>query len=391
MPHPAPPRALSHHPHPLVRSWFPPWVMAAVAATVFALVFATQHYLDQRARGITPPIAQLAAMHLIGWYLWLALSPFIVAVVRRSRLDNRRRLRRLGVQAVAAVAFSAIHAALTGIVDREIVAITASLSLPLAGTGLSLGEHILTLFAGDIVVYSAIVAAYHAVTYYARYRSHALQASRLEDRLAQAQLQVLRAQLQPHFLFNALNAVSSLMHRDVEAADTMLAALSDLLRLALHNSGAPEVPLKQELEFVQRYLDVMRVRFGDRLVARVEVDPASLDALVPNLLLQPLVENAVRHGVAQRVGGGRVELRAERRNGVLRLQVADNGPGLPDGWDERRHAGVGLRNTRSRLRQLYGPSYRLVLRNRPEGGLELIVSVPYRPARTSAAEGMDDG
>jgi two-component system LytT family sensor kinase len=343
------------------------------AATLFGLVFAVQHYVYLRVQEEPAPIGQLLVIHLARWYLWVALSPFIFAIARRWRIGGRRRWRRVAIQAVAALGFALLHAVLSAFVDHAIGATHA----PLART---LTEHIIALFAGAVVVYVAIVAAYYAIEYYRRYRQRELRASQLETRLAHTRLQVLRMQLQPHFLFNTLNTVASLMHQDVDAADAMLAALSDLLRLALHSDGSPEVPLRQEVEFLRRYLDVMRIRFGTRLTTHLQIDPAALDALVPTLLLQPLVENAVRHGVAQQLGGGCVEVRAERVSGTLRLRIADDGPGLPDGWSEAQHGGLGLRNTRARLRQLYGAAHDLAVTNRPEGGVELTVTVPYRAA-----------
>jgi LytS/YehU family sensor histidine kinase len=159
-----------------------------------------------------------------------------------------------------------------------------------------------------------------------------LKASQLEARLAQAQLQALKMQLQPHFLFNTLHAISALVHKDVEAADRMLARLSDLLRLALESAGVQEVPLKQELEFLERYLEIEQTRFQDRLTVRMEIAPEALDALVPNLIMQPLVENAIRHGIAPRATPGKIEITAMLADGQLHFHIRDDGPGIPGGW-----------------------------------------------------------
>jgi signal transduction histidine kinase len=351
-------------------------VIAVALATLFGLIFASQHYVYLRARGQTASIDYLLAIHLARWYLWVALSPLIFAIARRWRLGDSRRAYRLAVQGVAAVGFALAHAVLSALVERAIGVITGPLPFTLTA-------HISALFAGDILTYGGIVAVYHAIEYYHRYRQRELRASQLATRLAQAQLQMLRMQLHPHFLFNTLNTVSSLMHQDVESADAMLTELSELLRLALRGDAAQEVPLRQEVEFVQRYLGIMRIRFGNRLATSLEIDPAALDALVPTLMLQPLVENAVHHGAAKRLDGGRVEIRVERVNGDLRVRIIDDGPGLPPDWDEERNGGVGLRNTRARLRQLYGDSHRLDLANRPTGGVELTLTVPFRTAATA--------
>jgi two-component system, LytTR family, sensor kinase len=228
----------------------------------------------------------------------------------------------------------------------------------------------------NLLTYAVIVGAAHLIDYYRKYRDRELRSSRLEAKLARAELEVLKRQLHPHFLFNTLHAVSALMHRDVEAADRMLARLSDLLRLAMEDVGAQEVTLQHEMEFLERYLEIEQTRFADRLRVAVEVAPETLDALVPSLVLQPLVENAIRHGIASRAGGGRLEIRAARDGSALRLEVRDDGPGFPGGVPPK--TGVGITNTRARLEQLYGREHRFEMRNRPEGGLEILLLVPFR-------------
>jgi LytS/YehU family sensor histidine kinase len=212
----------------------------------------------------------------------------------------------------------------------------------------------------------------HAIEYYRRYQNRELKASQLEARLAQAQLEVLKMQLQPHFLFNTLHAISALMYRDVESADRMITRLSDFLRLAIESSGVQEVPLKREMEFLDKYLEIEQVRFGERLDVRRWIDAAALDLLVPNLVLQPLVENAVRHGIAPRAEGGRIEVIARVAAGLLTVEVLDDGPG-PSGEISE---GVGLSNTRARLEQLYGAAARLELGAGPHGGFLARLTIP---------------
>jgi LytS/YehU family sensor histidine kinase len=224
-----------------------------------------------------------------------------------------------------------------------------------------------------LLVYWGIVAVHQAV---AHFREQELRASRLEAELARAELQALRRQLHPHFLFNTLNAISALMHRDVKAADLMLARLSEFLRTAIESDGAQEVALGRELELLERYLEIEKVRFRDRLTVRMDVAPDALSARVPSLVLQPLVENSIRHGIGNRRGAGVLEVRAVRDDGSLRLSVRDNGVGMSDAAVE----GVGLSNTRARLEQLYGPHHTFELRNIPEGGLEVTLAIPFRPA-----------
>jgi sensor histidine kinase YesM len=228
----------------------------------------------------------------------------------------------------------------------------------------------------NLLVYWVIVAVSQASEYYRKFRERELSALELEKRLAQAKLQALQMQLNPHFLFNSLHSVSALMHQDVEAADRMLTQLADLLRTALANSEMQEVPLRQELDFLQRYLQIEQTRFGDRLAVTLEIAPETLDAFVPNLVLQPLVENAIRHGIEPHAKPGRIKLRAHRQDGLLALEVCDSGAGLRGGAPAAE--GVGLSNTRARLRELYGAAHHLELQDGSDGGLRVRLSIPFR-------------
>jgi signal transduction histidine kinase len=233
-------------------------------------------------------------------------------------------------------------------------------------------------------LYCLLVLLNQVFRYYRRFREGELRASRLQTQLTRAQLEALKMQLHPHFLFNTLNSISALLHRDPDTADKMIARLGDFLRLTLENSGAQEVSLRKELEFLTCYLEIERVRFQDRLTTSVDVEPDALDAPVPNLILQPIVENALRHGVAQSSAPGRVEISAKRENGSLRISVRDNGPGLKaitkptDGFKE----GLGLSTTRTRLEQLYGASHRFELSNASGGGLLVTLVIPVERGAT---------
>jgi LytS/YehU family sensor histidine kinase len=181
-------------------------------------------------------------------------------------------------------------------------------------------------------------------------------------------------QLHPHFLFNTLNSISVLMRRDVEAADRMLVGLSNLLRVTLAAKTAHEIPLREELDFLEKYLEIEQTRFRDRLTLRMRIEREAMEAMVPHLIFQPLVENAVRHGIRDRESGGLIEIRAERRGDALLLEVRDDGPGIEESVSE----GVGLSNTRARLEYLYGADAKLELRNSREGGLVTSVQIPFR-------------
>ena len=210
--------------------------------------------------------------------------------------------------------------------------------------------------------------------YYRVSKDRALRTSQLEARLAQSQLQMLRMQLQPHFLFNTLHSISALMHKDVRRADSMIAALSDLLRLSLQNIGAQEVALQAELDFLERYVEIMSLRFGDRLKVSLDVDPETRDARVPNLFLQPLVENSFRHGFGD-LGHGSIAITVRRDGDMLRCDVVDDGRGLRPGHRE----GVGLSSTRQRLAHLYGEQHAFALRGAPGAGVHVTMAIPFHP------------
>jgi sensor histidine kinase YesM len=221
-------------------------------------------------------------------------------------------------------------------------------------------------FYGDMLAYWGAVGVIHAIEYYVESRERTLEATRLA-------LDNLRAQLQPHFLFNTLQSISTLIHRDPAAADRMLTDLSELLRLSLRSPGSKEVPLREELEFLERYLQIMRVRFGDRLVIAVHAEPNVMDVPVPSLVLQPIVENAIQHGMADRTDRGHVQVRAGRAGSALTLEVFDDGPGPSSTASSN---GIGLANTRERLRRLYGPDGRMDILQ--EKGFTVRLQIPLR-------------
>jgi two-component system, LytTR family, sensor kinase len=216
--------------------------------------------------------------------------------------------------------------------------------------------------------------------YYERYRDRELRASVLQTQLATAQLQALKVQLHPHFLFNTLNSVSELMHQDVDTAERVITRLSDLLRMALENIGVQELSLRQELDFVEGYLEIEQTRFLDRLQIKLNIQPETLDCRIPNLLLQPLVENAIRHGISRSSDLGIIEIFTRKINDRLLIVVTDNGPGIKvngNGQPSKSNFGLGLSTTRTRLEFLYGKEQTFVLNNLPERGLEVRISLPW--------------
>ena len=311
---------------------------------------------------------------LPSWLLLALLVPGVVAIARRVRLDRSPAGRAVLVHIAAAFAFALAH--------QTLMALWIQWRFSDVRFGLYLTKMATAYLAIDVLVYWGVVGGYYAIEYSRELRRRELAASQLQASLTRARLQALRAQVNPHFLFNTLNAISVLaMKGDVDRVMQTLALLSDLLRLTLDGRMPQEVPLSRELELTDLYLDIQRVRFPDRLVVEHDIAADALDALVPSLLLQPLVENAVVHGVAQRAEGGRITLHAVRDGGDLRLRVCDSGPGFPPGGVRDR---IGLSNTKERLEQLYGAGQRVSCTN-SGGGACVEVTLPFQLQRKEDA------
>ena len=351
-----------------------------VAATAVAVLYSLERYVYSRVVHLPVSLARVVPLELISAYLWALLAPAVMWWARRYPVWGgaaaRHRAAHWVAQLGAMLLFILIHGSLLLLASRVLGMTSASDSVRAL-----LAQQILSWSVLDTVVFAMLVAVQHAIVYYGVSRDRALRASQLEAHLAQAQLQVLRMQLQPHFLFNTLHSISALMHRDVQRADSMIAALSDLLRMSLQNIGAQEVPLQAELDFVQRYAEIMRMRFGDRLNVTLDVQSETRDARVPTLLLQPLVENAFRHGLGEQVGRGAIRVTVERRGEMLHCEVADDGKGFPAGHRE----GVGLTSTRQRLAHLYGDRHTFSIRSAAGEGARVILEIPFQPGAPQAA------
>lgn len=325
---------------------------------------------------------RLLAVWLISAYIWAVLTPVILYLARIFPLERKRLMKSLLAHLLASLFFAAFEVLLFVLILPHL-----GLPRPRPTFFLTFKFALAVDFHFNVLTYLAILGITLAVDYYRRYRERELRASQLQARLAQAQLQVLKMQLHPHFLFNTLHAIQTLMHKDVEAADRMIARLSDLLRASLESVGVQEVSLKQELELLDRYLEIEQTRFRDRLTVEMQIEPETLDARVPNLILQPLVENAIRHGIAPRSAPGRIEISARRDNGTLNLEVRDNGRGIVLDAEAKLKEGLGLSNTRARLEQLYGPSHRFDLENRTGGGLIVSLAIPFSEHETERGKG----
>jgi signal transduction histidine kinase len=308
------------------------------------------------------------------WYGWGALSPLIFRICRSldESVTSRSWLRLFAVHLLSGLILALLHGAILTTGARvEAIFIESGLHWDDL-TWIVLRNH----FHSDFFTYLAIAGCSHAVKFYDKFRERELRATELEASLAQAQLQALKMQLQPHFLFNTLQAIAELVHQDPLAADQMILRLSELLRMTLQSNGINEVSLQDEIDFLKVYLEIEQARMGDRLAVTLRIAPDTCIARVPSLLLQPLVENAIRHGIAPYAAGGEITISSARENGSLRLLIRDTGPGLPSG--NVRISGVGLANTRARLRQLYGSGARLDLAN--DHGLVVSVELPFAVA-----------
>jgi two-component system, LytTR family, sensor kinase len=315
----------------------------------------------------------LLVLNLGYWYTWVCLTPGILWLTRRFPFDRANWKLSIPVHVAGVLVATSLHVVLA-IAVRVATYSAFGESLD---TWLQEAQEMLFLhFDWEMMTYWAIVGVGTAMKYMLEARAEGLNAAHLETRLVEARLHTLQRQMQPHFLFNTLNTISALMHRDVEAADAMIARLSDLLRMSLHRVGVQEVTLKEELDFLSKYLEIEQTRFRDRLTVVFDVQANTLDALVPNLLLQPLVENAIKHGLGPRPTPGQVTVRARINGAMLELDVQDNGVGLSAARLTDFNRGVGLSNTRSRLEHLYGSLHRFEFRQPAEGGLLVCIAIP---------------
>jgi two-component system LytT family sensor kinase len=339
--------------------------------TLVGLAFASQIYLQSNLLGHSISWGEAIRDSLEEWYVYGVLSLPVVWLARRLPLEAGARWRAAAIHLGAALVFSIFYVllgALVGMVDSRIT-----------GESATYGEIFHPLlertFPYNFLIYGVIVAVSHALDYYRKYHESTVQALELERRLTEARLQALLHQLKPHFLFNTLNGIASLMHIDVDAADRMLVRLSELLRITMSHTGAPQTTLRDEVAFLEKYLDIEKIRFGNRLDVVIAIEGDALDATIPSLILQPIVENAVRHGIEPHARQGHIELRGKREGDRIVLTVSDNGAGIPPGGPKRE--GIGLSNTRARLAEIYGSGQKFELVNGPHGGLCVRMDIPF--------------
>jgi sensor histidine kinase YesM len=342
-------------------------LLPIAAWIIVGLVFTSQlHFFAARAGGKMTWRDSLI-WEIPRWLLWAFFAPLVTRLARKFPVHKENAIGRITLHTFFGAVFSLVHLVLFVLIFHLIRT--------------SMGDHgklydtFQFAFALDFHVG---IAVYWLLVLLRQSRDSEQRIARLHAELSQAQLQALKMQLHPHFLFNTLNSISSYLRKDVEIADEMIGRLGDFLRITLQNSGAQEIQLQQEINFLKQYLEIEQLRFQDRLEAKFDIAPDTFTALVPNLILQPIVENAVRHGVSAKAGPGMIQVMAKRNNSKLQITISDNGPGLP----ERINHGIGISSTRNRLEQMYGAQGVFQITNQDECTVA-ILELPFHESEAN--------
>ncbi len=325
-------------------------------------------------------------LYAVRWLPWVPIAPIVIRLARRFPVRGRRWAGSLSVHLAGSLALSGVQSSICVALYRY--PFKQLVRLP-EGVAPYLSDYWLTFLNqihNNLVTYAVILIAVWEIDHLRLYREKELAASRLESELTKARLRILASRLHPHFLFNTLHMISAMIYEDPGKADVMISRLSDLLRAALDQPDEPTVPLKIELDMLSPYLDIMKARFGDRLAVAYDIEPETLAALVPSFSLQPLVENAIKHGIMPRNEGGAITIAASRNDGRLIVGVSDDGGGLKADPETLLQNGVGLRNIKSRLLGLYGAAGVLLLGNRAEGGARIAFDIPFQTQADRAAD-----
>jgi hypothetical protein len=356
------------------------WLAIVAVWALLGVIYAAPIYVEVRAEQHGHMAWRIFTWGILTWVAWAPLTPAIIWLARKCSIVGEEWKRNLAPHVPAFLLMSTLHSAAATAVTLWVK--------PFDNMGDSPKEfwprflsRVPGSFGSDLLVYGAVIGVFYAFDYYRKYREREFAATRLEAQLAQAQLDSLRMQLHPHFLFNTLNSIVGLVRDNKNnAAVNMLVGLSDLLRHTLEYSTRHEVELREEINFIKLYLSIQEMRFSDRLRIELDIDPRTTKALVPNLILQPLTENALRHGIARSAKSGLIGIRSAVNDGYLRLTVYDEGAGLPDDWQLKGSMGIGLANTAARLQQLYDNDHEFDIRNRYTGGVEVVIVMPFRTA-----------
>jgi sensor histidine kinase YesM len=337
-------------------------LLPIAAWIIVGLVFTSQlHFFAARAGGKMTWLDSLI-WEIPRWLLWAFFAPFVTRLARKLPVHKENALKRIALHTFFGAFFSLIYLVLFVLIFHAIRT--------------WMGDHgklFNTLQFAFALDFHVGVAVYWLLVLLRQSRDSEQRIARLNAELSQAQLQALKMQLHPHFLFNTLNSISSYLRKDVEIADEMIGRLGDFLRLTLQNSGEEEIQLEKEINFLKQYLEIEQLRFQDRLHADFDIAPDTLTALVPNLILQPIVENAVRHGISAKAGPGMIQVTSKRENSKLQIMISDNGPGVP----QQLIQGIGITSTRNRLEQMYGSKGIFQITNQPDGGTIALLEMPF--------------
>jgi sensor histidine kinase YesM len=357
-----------------LKTWWRELALIFGCYTIISLMELPLEYPTKLHPNLSMTLGQTFADIVYSNYIWAIATPLMIWLARRFPIDREYWKRNLPLH----VCFGFLVIVLIEILYRVTAWMVPQHQWPYYK--LPFWHVVGMVGAADLVTYGVTVAIAHAVIYFDKYRDR-------ERKLAQSQLTLLRMQLNPHFLFNTLNAISRLGYRDPAKADEVIERLSDLLRSSLRTDQAQEITLNEELRFVRQYLEIQRILLGDRLKIQYDVVPSTLTAKVPNMMLQPLVENAIKFAIAPRSEGGLLEIRSERAGDSLKISISDDGPGLENN-SVIEESGVGLANTRARLEQLYGSQQSLELTGKPSQGLQVMLTIPYREAEIEVNEAL---
>lgn len=347
------------------------WSYIFVAWTLAALFFASSFILQNQISSHPIEAWRALAVQLASSYGWFVLMPPILWLANHFPLDRRGNLaRNITVNLIGGVLIVLIHVAWDAFSQPYLNFRNRRFDTFFSAFAFQFYLN----FHWSCFIYLQINGITYGVRYYNKFRAGELRSSQLEARLAQTRLKVLQMQLHPHFLFNTHNAIAELIHKDPATAEKMVENLSDLLRMSLNKLKVEEVSLQQELEFLNKYLEIEQIRFQDRLRIVKDIAPDTLDAAVPNMILQPIIENAVKHGIAPLIEGGTIEISTNRKNGSLHLHISDNGVGISGKIVE----GIGISNTRSRLKQLYDDAHKISIESNNGRGMSVELFIPYR-------------
>jgi two-component sensor histidine kinase len=370
------------------RRWRLIWAMSFAVWIVLGFIATGSVVELYRGEGSRIGFKEAVAMEFSQLLPFAPLTPLVFVLVARYPIRRRNWLRRSLLYTAGGIVFTAGHVLMRGftpygVYDPKIHG-WRSAFWDYKTHALDVQWHVLgsmffvNAFDDITGTYLPIVLVAYVASYYSRLKDRDRRAAELETQLAKANLQALKSQLQPHFLFNTMHSISGLMFTDVRAADTMMSRLSDLLRMSLEDGSDQITTLNRELEFANGYLEIEKVRFGDRMSVNLDISPETLDAQVPHLLLQPLVENAVQHGIAKLSSKGAVSISSRQNGESLWLTIWDNGPGYDGGDGLQSNTGVGISASQERLRTLYGADQSLTFRIPPNGGTEVTIRIPFR-------------